>query len=143
MAATRRPENTAWLSDEERRSCGGASRASVVRRKCGGSRSPFAIRVLILASIQFGFLVGSYGIGIFLPQILDTGRLTDVQIGFVTSACYAVASIGMIIWAGVVDRGASKVVNLALACVLSACGFLGAIRSAISSGCPSSGWPWR
>ncbi len=66
------------------------------------------VRVLILAGMQFGFLVGSYGIGIFLPQILDTGRLTDVQIGFVTSGCYAVASVGMIVWAGYVDRGAQQ-----------------------------------
>lgn len=85
------------------------------------------VRVLILGGIQFGFLVGSYGIGIFMPQILDTGRLTDVQIGFVTSGCYLVASVGMIVWAGYVDRGHSKVVNLALACGLSAIGFLGAI----------------
>ena len=99
-------------------------RPKEVRRLSVAIRDP---RVLILASIQFGFLVGSYGIGLFLPQILDTGRLTDVQIGFVTSGCYAVASVGMIVWAGFVDRGASKVVNLALACALSACGFLGAI----------------
>lgn len=122
------PENTAWLSDEEK---------AIVRRRLGSERRPKEVRhlsvairdprVLILASIQFGFLVGSYGIGLFLPQILDTGRLTDVEIGFVTSACYAVASVGMIVWAGFVDRGASKVVNLALACLLSACGFLGAI----------------
>jgi sugar phosphate permease len=122
------PENTAWLSDDEkaivRRRLDSERRPKEVRRFSVAIRDP---RVLVLASIQFGFLVGSYGIGIFLPQILDTGRLTDVQIGFVTSACYAVASIGMIIWAGVVDRGASKVVNLALACALSACGFLGAM----------------
>jgi sugar phosphate permease len=125
------PENTAWLTEDEKR---------VVRDRLQKERRPKEVRrlslavqdprVLILATIQFGFLVGSYGIGLFLPQILDTGRLSDVQIGFVTSACYAVASIGMILWAGYVDRGASKVVNLALACGLSACGFLGAIAFA-------------
>lgn len=62
-----------------------------------------------------------------MPQILDTGALSDVQIGFVTSGCYLVASIGMIVWAGYVDCGHSKVVNLALACGLAAIGFLGAI----------------
>jgi sugar phosphate permease len=125
------PENNAWLTEDEKR---------VVRDRLQKERRPKEVRrlslavqdprVLILATIQFGFLVGSYGIGLFLPQILDTGRLSDVQIGFVTSACYAVASIGMILWAGYVDRGASKVVNLALACGLSACGFLGAIAFA-------------
>jgi ACS family tartrate transporter-like MFS transporter len=122
------PENTAWLSDEEK---------AIVRRRLESERKPKEVkrlgvavrdpRVLVLAGIQFGFLVGSYGIGLFLPQILDTGRLSDVQIGFVTSACYAVASIGMIVWAGVVDRGASKVLHLALACAVAAAGFMGAI----------------
>jgi sugar phosphate permease len=125
------PENTAWLTEEEKR---------IVRNRLQSERRPKEVkrlslavqdvRVLILACIQFGFLVGSYGIGIFMPQILDTGRLTDVQIGFVTSGCYLVASVGMIVWAGYVDRGHSKVVNLALACGLSAIGFLGAIAFA-------------
>src|SRR5688572_25359765 len=33
----------------------------------------------------------------------------------------------MILWAGIVDRGASKVLNLALACAVAAAGFMGAI----------------
>ena len=126
------PENTSWLTDEEKR---------IVRTRLQSETRPKEVkrlalavrdaRVLILAGIQFGFLVGSYGIGIFMPQILNTGRnsglLTDVEIGFVTSGCYAVASVGMILWASYVDRGHSKIVNLALACALSASGFLGAI----------------
>jgi len=123
-----RPEDAQWLTAEERR---------IVRARLERERRPKEVRhllvalkdvrVLILAGVQFGFLVGSYGIGIFLPQILREGNLSNVQIGLVTSACYLVASVGMILWAGHVDRGGSKVVNLALACVVSACGFLGAI----------------
>ena len=70
--------------------------------------------MILLALVQFGFLVGSYAIGIFLPLMLREGKLTDVEIGFVSSGCYVVAVIGMILWARHVDRGASKVVNLAL-----------------------------
>jgi len=123
-----RPEDVSWLTDEERR---------LVRERLLAERRPrevrhFSvavrdIRVIILALVQFGFLVGSYGIGIFLPLILREGNLSDVQIGFVSSACYLVAVVGMILWAGHVDRGGSKVVNLSLACLVSACGFLGAI----------------
>jgi MFS family permease len=123
-----RPEDVPWLTDDERR---------IVRERLAAERRPREVRhlgaairdvrVLLLALVQFGFLVGSYGIGIFLPLILREGKLTDVQVGFVSSACYLAAVIGMILWAGHVDRGASKVVNLALSCVVSACGFLGAI----------------
>jgi sugar phosphate permease len=123
-----RPEDVSWLTDDERR---------IVRERLAAEHRPREvrhlgaairdIRVLILALVQFGFLVGSYGIGIFLPLILREGKLTEIQIGFVSSACYLVAVIGMILWAGHVDRGASKVVNLAVSCAVSACGFLGAI----------------
>ena len=123
-----RPEDVSWLTDEERRIVRerllAESRPREVRRLSLAVRD---VRVLILSLVQFGFLVGSYGIGIFLPLILKEGNLTDVQVGFVSSACYVVASIGMVLWAGHVDRGGSKVVNLALACAVSACGFLGAI----------------
>jgi sugar phosphate permease len=123
-----RPEDVSWLTDEERR---------IVRERLAAEHRPrevrrFAlavrdVRVIILALVQFGFLVGSYAIGIFLPLILREGKLSDVEIGFVSSGCYLVAVIGMILWAGHVDRGASKVVNLALTCALAAVGFLGSI----------------
>jgi MFS family permease len=123
-----RPEDVTWLNDDERR---------VVRDRLAAEQRPrevrrFAlairdVRVLLLALVQFGFLVGSYAIGIFLPLILREGQLTDLQIGFVSSGCYIVAVIGMIVWAGHVDRGGSKVLNLSASCALAACGFLGAI----------------
>lgn len=123
-----RPEDAAWLTDDERR---------IVRERLEAERRPKEVkdlwaairdpRVQILAGVQFGFLVGSYGIGLFLPQILDTGKLTDLEIGFVTSASYAVASVTMILWAGRVDRRGNKVGNLAVACALSAVGFVGSI----------------
>jgi MFS family permease len=123
-----RPESTPWLSDEEKR---------IVRSRLQSERRPKEVaklsvavrdpRVLILAAVQLGFLVGSYGILLFIPQMLQAGDLSDVEIGFVTSACYAVASVGMILCAGHVDRGGSKITHLALACLTSAVGFLGAI----------------
>jgi MFS family permease len=65
------PENTAWLTDEEKRivrqRLQSEQRPKEVRRLSVAVRD---VRVLILAGIQLGFLVGSYGIGIFMPQIL-------------------------------------------------------------------------
>jgi len=121
---TDRPEDAEWLSPAERRVVTerllAEPKPKEVRHFGAALRDP---RVLILGGIQFGFLVGSYGIGIFLPQMLDTGRLSSLEIGFVTSAAYAVASLTMILWAGYVDRHGNKVGNLALACLVAACGF--------------------
>ena len=126
------PENTAWLTEEEKRIVRNRLAAEQRPREVNKlSKAVVDIRVLILAGIQFGFLVGSYGILNFMPQILDTsGQLSDVQIGFVTSACFLVASIGMILWAGWVDRGHSRITNLTVACAVSGVGFLGAVAFA-------------
>jgi MFS family permease len=123
-----RPEDVTWLSDDERR---------IVRERLEAERRPREIRhfgvairdvrVILLSLVQFGFLVGSYAVGIFLPLMLREGKLSDIEIGFVSSGCYVVAVIGMILWARHVGRGGSKVNNLAASCAVSACGFLGAI----------------
>jgi ACS family tartrate transporter-like MFS transporter len=125
-----RPEQARWLTDRERQ---------VVRDRLGSERREREVRhlgaalkdtrVLILAGVQFGFLVGSYGVGLFLPQIIKLGDLSNREVGLVSSACYIVATIGMVTWASQVDRRGGKVVNLALACLVSAVGFVGAIAS--------------
>lgn len=125
-----RPDEATWLSDDEkqvvRERLVGEKREREVRHLGAALRDA---RVLILAGVQFGFLVGSYGVGLFLPQILKLGRLTDLEVGFVSSGCYVVATIGMIVWAGQVDKRGGKIVNLALACLVSAIGFLWSIAS--------------
>jgi MFS family permease len=125
-----RPEDADWLLEEER---------NVVRARLAGERREREvrrllpalgdIRVLILSGVQFGFLVGSYGVTIFLPQIIKVGHLSDLQVGFVTSGCFAVASVGMIAWATYVDRRGGKILNLALACLVSALGFVASITA--------------
>jgi nitrate/nitrite transporter NarK len=82
---------------------------------------------LTLAGVQFGFLVGSYGVGLWLPQILKLGNLTSLEIGFVSSGSYVLATIAMVVWGAYVDRKGHKIANLALACVLGAIGFAGAV----------------
>src|SRR5678815_565680 len=67
-----RPEDVTWLTDEDRR---------IVSDRLAAEHRPREIRqlgvalrdarVILLALIQCGFLVGSYGIGVFLPLILQ------------------------------------------------------------------------
>jgi MFS family permease len=85
-------------------------------------------RVLILTIAQFGFTAGSYGVGIWLPQILKTANLSNLTIGFTTGACYTVASVAMIVWAAWVDRRGGAIRHVTLACLVSTIGLLLAIR---------------
>lgn len=122
------PEQASWLSEEER---------AVVRRRLAGEKREREMRrllpalkdarVLILAGVQFGFTAGSYGVGIWLPQIMKAGRLSNLQIGFLTGGCYVLASVGMIAWAMRVDRTGRKIRNLVLSCLISTAGLLFAI----------------
>jgi MFS transporter, ACS family, tartrate transporter len=126
-----RPEDAAWLTEEDRR---------IVRERLASERKPKEVRrlgpaladprVWILAGVQFGFLVGSYGILIFFPQMLkDEFGVKDVEAALLAGPSYLCATIGMILWARHVERKGRKIVNLALACALSAAGFLGAVVS--------------
>ena len=125
-----RPDEAAFLNDEERR---------LVRERIRSERRDKEmtellpalkdVRVLILAVAQFGFTAGSYGVGIWLPQIIKEARLSNLAVGFVTGGCYMVASVAMIIWAALVDRSGRKIDNLTLACCVSAVGLILAIVS--------------
>jgi MFS family permease len=84
-------------------------------------------RVLILAAIQFGFTLGSYGIGIWLPLMLKEFHLSTVAIGWISAIPYLFASVGMIVWARVVDHQGQRVFNLAIACLLGGLGLLAPI----------------
>ncbi len=125
---TDRPEQASWLTEEERLLV--RERISAERRE-KEMRGLWAalqdVRVLILAGVQFGFTVGAYGAVIWLPQIIQAGHLANLQVGFVTAACYVLASAGMIVWAAEVDKSGRKIGNLTLACLTSAVGLLLAI----------------
>jgi MFS family permease len=127
---TEKPENAEWLTSAERAFVIDRVRSEAkhneVRRLLPALRDP---RVLLLAAVQFGFLVGSDGVGIWLPQIIKLGHLSDLQVGFITSGVYALASLTMILWANHVDRGGNKVTNLALSCVVGGIGLVGAIMT--------------
>src|SRR5471030_1849841 len=81
-----RPETATWLTADERDALD-RTLSSEVRE-----RSPVSwlatlrdSRVLILAVIQFGFTLASYGIGIFLPLILKEYQLTNWAIGWIST----------------------------------------------------------
>jgi MFS family permease len=126
-----RPEDASFLTAEERllvrTRIAAEQRERETRHLLTALADP---RVLILTVAQFGFTAGSYGVGIWLPQIMKDARLSNVTIGFLTGACYVVASVAMIAWAAWVDRSGRKIKNLTLACLVAAAGLGLAIATA-------------
>jgi D-galactonate transporter len=122
------PQHAEWLTAEEKAALT-ATLASEERDRAPHSLMPTLtdIRVLTLAAIQFGFTLGSYGVGIWLPQILKAQGLTTLTIGFVSAIPYIFASIGMLLWAYYVDRTGQKIINLTLGNLMAAVGLAVAV----------------
>ena len=78
--------------------------------------------MLLLSGIFFGFTVGSYGLGIWLPQIVKEQQTSNLTVGFITAGCYVLACIGMVAWAAYVDRKGNRIRNLLWTCLASAAG---------------------
>jgi MFS family permease len=122
------PEDATWLSPAERAMV--ASRVQGERREreshgfWSSLRDP---RVLLLGAVQCGFIIGAYGVGIFLPQIIKQQHYSNAVVGWVTALPNLAACVGTIAWAALVDRRGGKTFHLALACVASAAGLVLAV----------------
>jgi ACS family tartrate transporter-like MFS transporter len=120
-----RPDEAKWLSVEERTEMT-AMLAEEQRDRARHSMLSAIkdVRVLILTGIQFGYTLGSYGIGIWLPQILKTHGLSNLAVGFVSAVPYVFASVAMLVWAAYVDRAGRKILNLTLGFLMATVGFV-------------------
>jgi len=124
------PDAAAWLTPDERDALNHTLSSEVRERSPASWLAAMAdTRVLILAAIQFGFTLASYGIGIFLPLILKEYHLSNWAIGWIAAVPYLFASAGMILWARYVDQKGRRIVNLAIACLLGGAGLLAPIVS--------------
>jgi MFS family permease len=120
-----RPQTAHWLTREERDVLDNVLASEVRERPHSSLLAALKdSRVLICAAIQFGFTLGSYGIGIWLPLMLREFHLSNTAIGWIAAIPYLFASVGMILWARYVDYKGSRIANLAIACLLGGVGLL-------------------
>ena len=106
---TNKPQDATWLTADEKR----VIIASVEGEKRDRAVSHFGaalrdVRVWMCTVVYLGFTVGSYGIQIWLPQILKGQNLTNLQVGWISAIPYVAASVGMILWARAADRSGQK-----------------------------------
>jgi len=124
------PQTAPWLNDKERQILGDMLAAEHRERPRSSLVAALGdIRVVMLAVIQFGFTLGSYGIGIFLPQIIKGFGLSNLASSFLSAVPYIFASIGMLWWSWHVDRTGKKIGNLTIACAI---GMFGLAASVVS-----------
>jgi nitrate/nitrite transporter NarK len=117
-----RPADAKWLSPIEREALQGAfdREASSGRKEKHFGAALKDVRVYILAMISFGFTMGSYGIGIWLPQMLKGHGMSVTQTGWLSAVPYFFATIALLWWAKRVDRRGGAIANLAAGLLIGA-----------------------
>jgi hypothetical protein len=100
-----RPETASWLSPREKETLNAMlARERRERPKTSLVAALADTRVIILAAVQFGFTLGSYGIAIVLPQIIKGFGLSNLASSVLAAVPYIFASAGMLWWSWHVER---------------------------------------
>ncbi|WP_186039037.1 MFS transporter [Burkholderia gladioli] len=117
-----KPADASWLSPDERQ----ALQAAFDREQgASGKRKDFRAalrdpRMYVLALISFGFTMGSYGIGIWLPQMLKAHGIGLAATGWISAIPYFFATIALLAWARHVDRRGGHITHLAAGLLIGA-----------------------
>jgi MFS family permease len=116
-----KPADATWLTSEERMALQQMAAGEKAGNQANHSLGPALkdVRIYILGLITFSFTIGSYGIGIWLPQILKGHGLSTMATGWVSAIPYFFVTLGMLLWAKRVDMSGRRIANLAMACLLS------------------------
>ncbi|PLZ02877.1 MFS transporter [Burkholderia sp. WAC0059] len=132
---TDKPAEAAWLKPDEREWLVARQARERAQRETAHAFSVREAltnrRVLAIALIYFGANATNYGLSFFLPQIVKSFGLSNLQTGFVTSLPYIVGVIGMVYWGRHSDRKLERKRHVAIALLIAAGGI--AVSTALSN----------
>jgi ACS family tartrate transporter-like MFS transporter len=128
FAVTDRPAQAKWLSDEERSWLIGVleTERNLIesKRKVSVWQSFWDPKVLLLTLNYFGIVGASLGMLLFLPQMVKTLGLTNMQVGWVSMIPYICGAIALVVWGWVSDRMGERRWNLFFASVCATIGLI-------------------
>ncbi len=125
---TDRPEHACWLKAEEKTWLSGLIRAeqarATERHRVGLRQAFFHPIVWQLALIMFACQAGSYGLTLWVPQIVKgLSGLSDLAVGMITAIPYVGAAIGMVLIGAHSDRTGERFLHIAIPSTIGAIGF--------------------
>ncbi|KIG01415.1 MFS transporter [Caballeronia concitans] len=119
-----RPEKATWLSDDEKATL---ARRLVAEQSDIGSKHGSTLRdamtnwrVFVLAFINFCGIVGSVGVGLWMPQIIKQFGVTHSVVGWLTAIPYLIGAFVMLWWARVANKAHKRVPYVAGALLVAA-----------------------
>jgi MFS transporter, ACS family, tartrate transporter len=124
---TDRPKDAAWLTPGERRALEDRLAQEARETKAYGldavGQALTNPRILALGLVYFCIVVGLYGIGFWMPQVLKTYGLSDLAIGFLTALPYLVAAVGMVAAGRHSDATGERILHVGVPLFLAAAAF--------------------
>jgi ACS family tartrate transporter-like MFS transporter len=120
------PRRAAWLTRDEQDiilARLASEEAQAHAPVAGVGRALADARVLLFCAIYFGVVVGLYGVGFWLPQIVAAMGFSTFATGFVVAVPYAVTVVAMILWGEHSDVTGERIWHVAIPTLLAAFGF--------------------
>ena len=116
-----RPSEAKWLPADERawleRKLASEQAAVKTPAKMPWWQALVSVDVWVLGLLYTGATVSTYGMSLWLPLIVKSHGLTNIQTGFVSAVPFGAAAIGMVVWGAASDRANERMWH-ALACLL-------------------------
>jgi len=124
---TDRPSDASWLTASERRALERRLEAEAEETRAHGltgvGEALANPRVVTLGLLYFCIVVGLYGIGFWMPQVLKTYGLSNLAIGFLTALPYLVAAFGMVAAGRHSDATGERILHVGVPLLLAAAAF--------------------
>ena len=125
---TDHPEQARWLTAEQKQWLSATISAEQAqardRHKVGLIRALLHPTVWLLALVLFACQSGSYGLSLWIPQILKAlSGLGDFQVGLITAIPYLAAAIGMVLIGAHSDRTGERIWHIAVPSMFAVIGF--------------------
>jgi MFS transporter, ACS family, tartrate transporter len=126
---TDKPANAAWLTAEEKATLVRMVEDDAPSRDAGHSHTVKDAlgngRIWFYGLIYFGMTVGIYGLGFWLPQIVNGfGGLARMEVGFITAIPYIAAAAGMFFCGRHSDKVNERIWHIVGPAFIGAGGFL-------------------
>lgn len=112
------PEEKARISADLEEESAGKAHTSAVQVFANG-------KIWLLAAIYFCFIMGLYGIGFWLPQLIKNAGVEGLlNVGLLTAIPYTIATVGMMLFGRSSDRSGERRGHIAVAAALGAIGLV-------------------
>ena len=109
---TDKPEQAKWLTLDERTwltEILARERQQIAAKHASSLKDAFTNwRVMVCAAVNFCAIIGSVGLGLWMPQILKGFGFGVVTVGFLAAIPYVCGAIAMMLWARLSDRGRER-----------------------------------